>query len=1316
MGSTMIAGGVMRTGRMIGSRMDGIGMSGMMIDGVTVQMHGKVRDKDMMTVGIMTNGMMIGMSSGTHGRVMNILHGMNGMEEMTHGTHGKMRKQKKVRPVSKHQKQGSSPKKHLGKIVVDNLGAMQLQTRHVLCLKATLLRCRLVEQLTGAAWRATETLDMSTLRQEGGVDTLLSHLREELEPIEHLQVFSTLSNFFKSFRRSKGQEFVDFDTQFRVQCQKLEEVGAGLSGLIKSYWFLETASLSDELRKQVITAANGSYQYEKLRLALMAIVPRVRREQGESQSSTSSADHKKSNHFRGKFYGQNAHGVNVVEDATDHDLEQIQEEPDSEDSGSTPQADDDAQSQIMMTQAAKKRATVEKSRGYTTKPKENEKADDRNKRIAAMKANMACSACRANGRVVYGHWHQDPECPFYGSKDGGKKGAEIFCVQTDEEDDSDDEIFTPDVNTIMMTYAGHHGPEKMKKIDMALSDTCCSRTVAGAPWVASCLRRLWKNQIMFYVVRENQAFRFGPGPKKWSQAAVVIPTSLHNDTMRAYLRISVVEDDVPLLVSHRALTDLGAVLNLPKQCIEMKSLEVMLPLISTLGGHVGFPIWNDTMMHDFLGDEEYVRQLCCHEDVEVMLVENPRMELVESIALRCKVSKPDLGVHGVERLREIWRVVKPVKVRLMPAGWKKMDLQELKDLYEELVVPYYDRPSDQHWARMRRGQLVTELEMYEADRKAEMADQGGVIEDLNDPPKCPTCDIPMIIRENRLTKDPFFGCLRYPYCKSTLPYKYDNRPTKEAQDEMQRQEMLEQKKKSEAKVEVKKNAAALNQKKRAVGSAGYQPESDGSWAPVPSAPELDSDGQDQKFNVNTNLSQEEVNLIMEMRRRDAVSYQFSRWGWNTLEPIDQIYGTDLTVEANRERIIHWIEKFRPRLVVETPTAVNENPGAVDSQLAGAVASSAASAGGALHPDGIKFDIPKGRQAVGCVAVERIAMEAAWAKNSLTREHGWSPVALVFGREPRVSGELVQDGNPVSYHFDVGDEGDEVHYGDPSVQKAIALFRKVPDKITFEDLTQQPDPKDEDFEMNIFGLGEGVFMKSEDEDHQMDSPGVKVPVEVVRDSNRHATAEELTDYRSAVEADDILMTGKEKKLVYSQKGAVLGLVSQGDIDKGEPVKMNILDWRSTTNKRVIESSLAAETHAAIQAHGLSRFVQALLAEATLGTEVVSYLDDEDWQSIAPLNMITDCKSIYDHVRKDGQHLSEKGNVIQVMLLRKMCSTRPHTGKARLLWVPTRNQLADGLTKTGRGKHIRENLGEAKFHEEAAPRRKWSTAKDSYASVN
>ena len=58
-------------------------------------------------------------------------------------------------------------------------------------------------------------------------------------------------------------------------------------------------------------------------------------------------------------------------------------------------------------------------------------------------------------------------------------------------------------------------------------------------------------------------------------------------------------------------------------------------------------------------------------------------------------------------------------------------------------------------------------------------------------------------------------------------------------------------------------------------------------------------------------------------------------------------------------------------------------------------------------------------------MRKLAREVAWAKNSLVREHGWSPVALVFGREPRVFGELHQGGNPVMYHPSVGDAGSDV---------------------------------------------------------------------------------------------------------------------------------------------------------------------------------------------------------------------------------------------------------------------------------------------------
>ena len=189
----------------------------------------------------------------------------------------------------------------------------------------------------------------------------------------------------------------------------------------------------------------------------------------------------------------------------------------------------------------------------------------------------------------------------------------------------------------------------------------------------------------------------------------------------------------------------------------------------------------------------------------------------------------------------------------------------------------------------------------------------------------------------------------------------------------------------------------------------------------------------------------------------------------------------------------------------------------------------------------------------------VGREVAWSKNTLAREHGWSPVALVFGKEPRVFGELHREGGPSEFHPRVGDPGSEVarrmqyryhakleyiksqarqmlartahnrvrkitnprvgqmvffwrserkkepsrwvgpgyvvgvqgdnawvavggrcflvagehlreacgdekHFGDPQIQKAIALFKKTPKEATFEDLTHQEDPTEEPMEV------------------------------------------------------------------------------------------------------------------------------------------------------------------------------------------------------------------------------------------------------------
>ena len=150
-----------------------------------------------------------------------------------------------------------------------------------------------------------------------------------------------------------------------------------------------------------------------------------------------------------------------------------------------------------------------------------------------------------------------------------------------------------------------------------------------------------------------------------------------------------------------------------------------------------------------------------------------------------------------------------------------------------------------------------------------------------------------------------------------------------------------------------------------------------------------------------------------------------------------------------------------------------------------------------------------------------------------------------------------------------------------------------------------------------------------------------------------------------EEADVLLQGNEKQLVSSQKGAMVGLKKRGNTTTvGERVRMNVVDWRSSTNKRVVESLLSAETHAAIMAHGRARYCQAALLEMKFGQGLITAFEDEEFQEHTPMNMVTDCKPIYDHINKDGQHASSKGDIISVALLRKMFSTRNHPGKAIL----------------------------------------------------
>lgn len=157
---------------------------------------------------------------------------------------------------------------------------------------------------------------------------------------------------------------------------------------------------------------------------------------------------------------------------------------------------------------------------------------------------------------------------------------------------------------------------------------------------------------------------------------------------------------------------------------------------------------------------------------------------------------------------------------------------------------------------------------------------------------------------------------------------------------------------------------------------------------------------------------------------------------------------------------------------------------------------------------------------------------------------------------------------------------------------------------------------------------------------------------------------------------------EKKKLYSQKGCVVGIVKRTDLVRTDAVRCNFLSWRSKTNRRIVQSSFAAETHAALMGHGQGHYLRVLMSEVFFGENIVRS-NEEDWGFLISFVMCTDCKSVFDHIKKDGQSIGDKSNALHVAVLRQICTAEksPVGDKARLLWIPTRHQCADGLTKSG-----------------------------------
>ena len=168
----------------------------------------------------------------------------------------------------------------------------------------------------------------------------------------------------------------------------------------------------------------------------------------------------------------------------------------------------------------------------------------------------------------------------------------------------------------------------------------------------------------------------------------------------------------------------------------------------------------------------------------MMMAPRRKEEFIQALLPLVKLERRELEALGMEKLRVIWAQLRPGKpAKMLPAGWRKLDKMSLQCLYQEKVVPFYSRQEDGHWLAWTRDRLVVELKNFQ-EEAGEMQEE----EPKPLAPMCEACGVGMVERTNRMDGRSFWGCIRFPACKMTLPFTYDKKPMEVMQKAIKREE------------------------------------------------------------------------------------------------------------------------------------------------------------------------------------------------------------------------------------------------------------------------------------------------------------------------------------------------------------------------------------------------------------------------------------------------------------------------------------------------------------------------------------------------
>ncbi|CAE7506765.1 GIP [Symbiodinium sp. CCMP2592] len=443
----------------------------------------------------------------------------------------------------------------------------------------------LYQHLSGRAWVESEELSVDALAGETGLKVLWDWIQERYQEVEVSKIAESLTAFFRRLKRQPGQTIREFNSAFDRSHSRLLEIDCRLPEVAKAWAYLSALSLSSSEELALLASVGNDYNTSKLHRAAVLHEKSLRQPWQPRKGFGSEG--------KGVYKATYLTGIGEV----DEDDDEIP--PDGDESMAEEEAILLHEAFVAQETAKSKYREVAKARGVDPRVmKDNRKASESSDkaiedRLAQAKARSFCADQQAHVTSI------------------AEEGSVGSVVQVAYE-------------------VGDLGGGKL----LAITDTACSKTVTGQKWLEDYLRLAKASGIETQFLNAQDDFRFGASRlfKATYTASIVMEVNGKHFVVRA----SVVDGEVPLLLSRRALSKLGMIYDIENHTARFKHLGIdPFRLLTTDNGHPAIQVNPSAFAGQKLPSPQH------WEDDEVQLLSMSAQYMTHSVCMTSEIAPPD---------------------------------------------------------------------------------------------------------------------------------------------------------------------------------------------------------------------------------------------------------------------------------------------------------------------------------------------------------------------------------------------------------------------------------------------------------------------------------------------------------------------------------------------------------------------------------------------------------------------------------------------------------------------------------------------------